>query len=378
MLALIVWLLASVLLAAPTVAVGAPGNDASECAVGVDFLGFSDALNKQTYEGTNVGGLSALTYDRSRGVYYSLVDNEDSTAARYYTLRIPLDGGTLGEPTILDVTTLRDASGQPYTGENYDGEGIALTHTRQLLISSETEPSIRRFSLDGRLLEELPVPRRFVVAPAGEATTNRSLESLALSPNNRSLFTAVEAPLAPDGQTADGGNRIRILRYEDCGPGGLEPVEQFFYLTEAGQSVVEIVALSETQLLVLERGFTPGVGNTVRVFQVSLRGAPDISNAESLATAGVAPVEKTLLLDVAACPPSGATTPGTQSNPLLDNYESLALGPRLPGGQRSLLLQSDDNFSAGQVTRIIALGVENARLQPWAESLRQRGENIHE
>jgi len=162
MLALIVWLLASVLLAAPTVAVGAPGNDASECAVGVDFLGFSEALNKQTYEGTNVGGLSALTYDRSRGVYYSLVDNEDSTAARYYTLRIPLDGGTLGEPTILDVTTLRDASGQPYTGENFDGEGIALTHTRQLLISSETEPSIRRFSLDGRLLEELPVPRRFV------------------------------------------------------------------------------------------------------------------------------------------------------------------------------------------------------------------------
>ena len=53
----------------------------------------------------------------------------------------------------------------------------------------------------------------------------------------------------------------------------------------------------------------------------------------------------------------GATTPGTQPNPLLDNYEGLALGPRLPGGRRSLLLQSDDNFSAGQVTRVVALGV---------------------
>ena len=34
-------------------------TEAPECATGVDFLGFSDALNKQTYEGTSVGGLSA-------------------------------------------------------------------------------------------------------------------------------------------------------------------------------------------------------------------------------------------------------------------------------------------------------------------------------
>ena len=56
-------------------------------------------------------------------------------------------------------------------------------------------------------------------------------------------------------------------------------------------------------------------------------------------------------------------TPGTQANPLLDNYEGLAIGPRLPGGRRSLLLQSDDNFSAGQVTRVVALGVENGQLR---------------
>ena len=40
----------------------------------------------------------------------------------------------------------------------------------------------------------------------------------------------------------------------------------------------------------------------------------------------------------------------------------LALGPRLPGGSRALLLQSDDNFSAGQVTRVVALVVENEQL----------------
>ena len=52
-----------------------PADAAPECARGVDFLGFSDALNKQQYEGTTVGGLSGLTYDARGGVYYGVVDN---------------------------------------------------------------------------------------------------------------------------------------------------------------------------------------------------------------------------------------------------------------------------------------------------------------
>ena len=337
---------------------------APECAPGVDFLGFSDALNKRTYENTAVGGLSALVYIGRRDAYYSLVDNGPAPAseARFYTLRVPIKE-RLGTPEILDVTTLRNASGQPFTASDFDGEGLAPTRRGDLFVSSETEPSIRRFSPDGGLLGELPVPQRFRVAPEGQAQRNQTFESLALSPNGRSLFTAVEGPLVPDGQTPEGENRIRILRYGDRGRGGFAPSEQFHYLTELGQGVVEIVALSEDELLVLERGFQSGVGNTARVFEVSLDGAEDVSDEASLAAPGLEPVEKELLVDLADCPSGGATTPGTQPNPLLDNYEGLALGPRLPGGRRSLLLQSDDNFSAGQVTRVVALGVENGRLR---------------
>lgn len=341
-----------------------PGPEAPECAAGIDFLGFSDALDKRTYDGTSVGGLSALAYAGRRDTYYSLVDNGPTAAseARFYTLRLPVNE-RLGAPEVLDVTTLKDADGQPFTASNFDGEGLALTRRGDLLASSETEPSIRRFDLDGNLIEELPVPQKFGVAPEGQAQRNQTFESLALAPNGRSLFTAVEGPLAPDGQTAEGENRIRILRYEDRGRGGFRPVEEFFYLTEPGQGVVEIVALSEDELLVLERGFRSGVGNTVRVFRVSLDGAEDVSGEPSLAAPGLEPVEKELLVDLADCPSGGATTPGTQPNPLLDNYESLTLGPRLPGGRRSLLLQSDDNFGAGQVTRVVALGVENGQLR---------------
>lgn len=176
-------------LATSGLAEAAPSRtDTPECAAGVDFLGFSDALNKRTYEGTSVGGLSALAYDGRRGgVYYGLVDNGPTpgSEARFYTLRLPTKGGALGTPEILDVTTLREASGEPFTASNFDGEGLTLMRSGDLLASSETEPSIRRFSLEGELLEELPVPQKFRVAPEGQARRNQTFESLALSPNNR-------------------------------------------------------------------------------------------------------------------------------------------------------------------------------------------------
>ena len=189
-------------------------------------------------------------------MYYSLVDNGPTpgSEARFYTLRLPTGGGTLGPTETLDVTPLRDASGQPFTASNFDGEGLTLTRSGDLLASSETEPSIRRFSIEGEKLEELSVPQKFRVAPEGEAQRNQTFESLALSPNNRSLFTAVEGPLAPDGRTAEGEGRIRILRCEDRGPGGFALAEEFYYLADPGLGVVEIVALSEDELLVLERG----------------------------------------------------------------------------------------------------------------------------
>lgn len=95
----------------------AVSTDTSACAPGVDLFGFSDALDKQSFDGTSVGGLSALTYDRRRDVYYGLVDNgpASTSEARFYTVRLPTKGGAPGEPQILDVTTLRDASGQPFT-----------------------------------------------------------------------------------------------------------------------------------------------------------------------------------------------------------------------------------------------------------------------
>jgi hypothetical protein len=57
-------------------------------------------------------------------------------------------------------------------------------------------------------------------------------------------------------------------------------------------------------------------------------------------------VRKQLVADLVKCPTLGAPSRETQANPLLDNYEGMAVhgGP----GLAAVSLISDDNFSATQ------------------------------
>lgn len=324
------------------------------CAPGVSIAGYSDALDKATFEGTNIGGLSGLVHDAERGVYYALVDNEDGQPARFYTLSIasPTSQG-FPAPVVLDVTVLTDENGEPFTDENFDGEAIAVTRAGNLLIASETEPSIREFSIDGQLLRELRVPDRFLIEPVGAGQPNASLESVTVTPSGRSVYSAMEAALSTDGE-----DQIRILRHNGFRFNRTANTSEFYYQTEPGQVVGEMVALSETELLVLERSFTPGFGNTIRLFLTSTAGAPDVSNVDSLDGAGFDPLPKRLIVDIVDCPDDGVPVLQPQPNALLDNFEGLALGP-VSRGQQIVYLLSDDNFNTGvQITRLIALGID--------------------
>jgi hypothetical protein len=333
------------------------------CAPGVELLGYSDALNKTTFGAFDVAELSGITFDPSANVYYAVADRAGSIQSHVFTLDIPVTGGSLGVPSIQGVQILLDANGTPYDGTNFDGEGITFRGRDALIVSSEggsgpdEQPEIVRFSLQGDYQADLPVPGRFLIG-----TNNLSFESLALSPTGRILFTAMEAPLAEDGRTPDARSRIRILRYEDRGA-GFELAAEYFYLTEPGRTaselgVSELIAWSDNDLLVLERGFVENQGNAIRVFSVSLAGATDVSSEASLDAPQLQPLPKQLLVDLADCPAAGATSPELQPNPLLDNFEGMALGPVLPDGRRALILVSDDNNSATQVTRIVALAIE--------------------
>src|SRR5215212_8219363 len=86
---------------APAVAKG-PKTD-------LDFLGQAIVPTGTTFAGTTVGGLSSITYDSRRGVFYTLSDDQSQLEpARFYTLRVDVSDGHLdnGDVQFLDVTTL--------------------------------------------------------------------------------------------------------------------------------------------------------------------------------------------------------------------------------------------------------------------------------
>ncbi|TDD61370.1 esterase-like activity of phytase family protein [Kribbella antibiotica] len=331
----------------------APGGP---CSPDARFLGFSDALNKTSYDGQLVSGLSALNVTGPHSAV-ALVDNVLTSPARVFTLKVS------GKPTVSvdGMTILKRPDGTPFNAQDFDGEGLVVERgNRTILATSEREPSIRRFRLsDGLQIGSLPVPARFQVAPAGEAVSNGTFESLVASRDGRSVFAGMEEPLAPDGRDTDDRGRNRILHYTGRSGHDYRVAAQYAYKTDPGLSLVELAWVSPTQLVSMERTFVAGVGNTIRVFTVSLRHASDVSKRASLADAPEQVyVKKKLLFDLVNCPPSGATALQPQPNPLLDNVEALALGGYLPGGRRQLYLLSDDNNGKLQITRFYSLAVD--------------------
>ena len=339
---------------------------------GVSLAGFSDALNKSAFGSFAVSELSAISFDESTGRYFAVADRAGTVRSHVFELSIPIPGIEAGVPEVVGVTVVNTPAGTPFTGANLDAEGLVVRKDGSIFVASEggsaagEQPEVHHFASQGSHLEALAVPAKFLIGP-----NNISFESLTESPGGNALFTANERPLAADGLTPDLRSRIRILRYDRSGTDAFAPAEEFFYLTEPGRNpgdlgVAELLAASPTSLLVLERGFVAGIGNTIRVFQVSLVGADDVADEPSLAASGLVPLEKTLLVDLADCPDDAATvTPGaTQPNALLENFEGMTFGPELAGGMRSLVLLSDDNGSATQTTRLVVLAVPRQLLTP--------------
>ncbi|WP_287128124.1 esterase-like activity of phytase family protein [Candidatus Cyanaurora vandensis] len=344
----------------------------------ISYLGQATFPTGTLYNNTQVGGLSGITYDSSQNLYYSIADDRSViNPARYYTLTIDLSTGTLNNSNVVftGVTTLLNGSGQPFAANSIDPEGIALTNGT-LFISSEGEvstnqilnPFVNRFTLAGLQTQVLPIPTKFL--PGGPVPTtvgirnNLAFESLTLTPDQTGLYTATENALVQDGptNTPTSGGLSRILRF-NLTTG--QPEREFLYRTEpvaqppipAGtfstSGLVELLAVDdEGTFLALERSFSTGVGNSVKLFEISLTPATDISGNASLSTTelnNITPVRKRLVLDLNTL---GIT---------LDNLEGLTFGPNLSDGRRSLIIVSDNNFSPTQFTQFLAFGVRLAQ-----------------
>lgn len=327
-------------------AAAAHGGEPGACSARVSLRGYDDELDKTTYDGVPVSELSGLDWDGG-----SLLAVDDSSYLWTLSVHTSASGAISAAPGA--VAPIVDEN-----GDILDPEAIAVDRDGTRLITSEIEPSVRRYDRHGNILSSLPVPARFRTEPAGQAPENGSFEGLTLLPGDRSLIATMEEPLSADGTDADGNGLNRILRWDRRGDGEFAVAAQYAFTVDKGLAISDVKAISPTTLLVLERGWSADYGNTVRLYEADLAGAQDVSDVDSLATTPVRQVRRTLLADLVDCPTDGATNPGTQANPLLDNIEGMVFtGRHLPGGRRELLLVSDDNGSDTQVTRLYDLSV---------------------
>ncbi|MFF8020706.1 esterase-like activity of phytase family protein [Streptomyces sp. NPDC007896] len=332
--------------AAPVNAQSGTAPSVPACSPAVSITSYSDALDKTTYDGTFVGNLSALAVDR---------DGEIAALSDRSSL-FTLDRETLKPTSVVNLVDEKGAA--------LDSEGLAVdlprsrlrssggTPTGTRLVTSETEPSVRRYERDGTLVGSLPVPDALKVAPAGRATSNLTFEGLTLLPGGHTLLAAMEGSLS-----GDTGGIVRFQTWERTRH-DFRLAAQYGYRTDSGLGVSEAQATPDGRLLVLERGFTAGVGNTVRLYLADLRHATDTRRVDTLTGQdGVRLARKTLLADLVNCPSLGAQAKQPQPNPLLDNIEGLTITGRTPDGRLGLLLVSDDNQNAVQTTRLYSLSV---------------------
>lgn len=313
------------------------------CSSAVSISGFSDALDKTTFEDTYVGNLSALA-----------VDTDGTTAA--LSDRSSLFGLDARTHRPVRVVQLADE-----TGTALDSEALVVDQDGTRLVTDETAPAVRRYDRSGTLVGRLPVPAALLVAPAGRATKNLTFEGLALQPGGRTLIASMEGALS-----GDSSDIVRLQTWRrHSSKSAFRPAEQYGYRVGTGLGISEIAAAGDGRLLVLERGYTSGVGNTVRLYLADPRHATDTGGTEDLTGQDdVRLVRKTLLADIADCPSLGATAQQPQPNPLLDNIEGLAVTGRSSGGALRLLLVSDDNQSTAQTTRLYSLTVRLPRRLP--------------
>jgi hypothetical protein len=342
----------------------------------IEYIGQYQVPNNFQVKNTPVGGLSGLTYDRQRNLFYAVSDDRgDKAPARFYTLKLDLDTTNpqqlkFDRVDITDVTLLKNAQGETYPKGETDTEAIALTPQSSVFITSEGDRNkkipqfINEFDLKtGQVKQALPIPQRYIPDTEGKRGIqyNLGFESMTLSPTGTlpasgeplRLFAVTESALMQDKEVTKVGKEGKIPGAKNRWLHYLlsdrpEIISEHLYqldpppLGAVEHGIPEIQAIDTSgHFLMLERSFGL-TGFRVKIFQATTGGATDTSRIASFkGSTTIQPVKKQLVFDL------------QQLGTYIDNIEGMALGARLPDGSQTLLLVSDNNFSKRQMTQFL-------------------------
>ena len=304
-----------------------------------------------------------------------------------------LDDGTF---QVTDVIKLKDKDGRPLNGmpnptktattetpldgkgktlqqdlRGIDAESIVRLNDGTFWIGDENGPSLAHFSADGRLLER-HVPKGtegdFAGAPyktvgslpaiLAKRQSNRGIEAIGISPDEKFLYFIMQNPLAnPDSAAYQQARNTRLFKLDRA---SMKVLGEYVYTLDDPQTfrrdpskkqndprISEMMAIGTDRLVILER-----TEQTTKLHEVELNGATnilgtpwdDVATKPSLeqtdvAAAKIAPVKKVLRFDTA------------DHDVIVGKTEGMTLL-----GDGALLLMNDDDFGInGARTQIVVV-----------------------
>jgi hypothetical protein len=325
------------------------------------LIGETRLPQRLQYRGTAVGGLSGIDFDPASGTYYLLSDDGGSNGPpRFYTAQLALTADKLGDIELTGVTFLQGVSMPDPEAIRWHASSQSVFWTSEGNAATLSAPTLHQTKLDGNLQRTFAMPAMFDFGLTVGSRINKTLEGLAIAPDGQTAWLAMEAALRQDGPVPGVGSPGAPCRFTQIDLTSGKFLRQIAYQPDAisrspvpanasaDNGVTEILMVDAHRMLVLERAYMAGLGpalrNSLRVYHIDMRQGSNTLDIPALKAGNYTAPAKTLVADFSDYPAL------TQ----LDNTEGMTWGPRLANGHRSLLFVSDDNFSAGQITQLLA------------------------
>ncbi|HET8859272.1 esterase-like activity of phytase family protein [Marivirga sp.] len=315
--------------------------------------------NNELVDSTRIGGLSSIDYLGDNKYIAISDDRSEFSPARIYEMEIDIDSSSILGYSFNKTIFLKNRDNIFFKENELDPESIRYrASTNTYFYTSEggrtddwVNPFIWEINEEGELISEVTVPEIFNFNEQKGLRENGGFESLTFE-NDSIIWYANELPLKEDSEVPgfeDDNYLIRLVRHDIKNDNVLnhfvynisslneKPIpDDGFYIN----SVPEILYIDKSKLWVLERSYTTGVGNFIKVFEIDTRNASDVKGINALLGRDISTVAKKLILNF------------SDFNIKLDNIEGMTIGPNLPDGSKSLLFISDDNFSKTQETQL--------------------------
>ena len=303
--------------------------------------------------GTVVGGLSDLDYD---GEYFYTICDLPS-APRIYRFAIDIKNRKIDTLRFSEVIPLDSDS----TRLVFDSEGL-IYHPEEERFTLSSEGSVKRgrppfvaeLDRNNQVQELYDLPAYFLRSDASGPRNNGVFEGLCQSIDEQGIWIANELPLKGDGfRPGIFGKRtpVRITRMdrntkkpEHQFTYDLDRIRKFPLLPFGINGVTAIAEYKQNQFLVLERGYSAGYGRhgfRVLLYLADSREAEstlELNRLKDIKSNTLITARKNLLFDF-------NTIRKKLTDRSVDNLEGMTFGPRLPNGNQTLVLISDNNFN---------------------------------